>query len=198
MSYNLQTLRTRVQQRLDDDSFDTAILNQFINDGQRDVLNTNRFRFMERSAYITTEAGSKSFTNLPDDFQVAIKILDLRYLEDDMLDNLADTKGRPSMWSVFGGKPYVFPTADDTYTYNLKYLKKPDELADDEDVPEIPEEFGEVIVLAAYKRALDFNDENDKSQMIQLQVDDLIDQMSLRYTDQLGTPHIMRQPRRGR
>lgn len=48
MAYNLGTIRARVEQKLDDTNFGAAKLNQFINDAQRDILNSRRFTFMWR------------------------------------------------------------------------------------------------------------------------------------------------------
>lgn len=53
MTYNLGTVRSRVEQKLDDTNFGVAKENQFINDGQRDILNSRRFVFMEREATLT-------------------------------------------------------------------------------------------------------------------------------------------------
>jgi hypothetical protein len=204
MTYNLGAVRTRLQQRLDDTSFDTATSNQFINDGQRDILNSRRFTFMEAEASLTTTLGSSALTGLPSDFQVPITLRNitsypklLTYIEyDDFDGGIPDpsivSNGVPAAWYIFANVPAIYPSADGTYTIKMRYLKKPTELTADIDVPEVPEEFSEVLVLAAYKRALEFNDENDKAQLIQLQVDELIEKMDERYKRQIGVPHIMK------
>lgn len=207
MSYTLSTVRTRVMQRLDDTSFDTATLNQFINDGQRDILNSRRFIFMEKEADLTTTTGSTGLTGLPTDFQVPISLrvsgttpYTLNYVEYDDFDKMVPDPSQiannmPTAWYMFNLVPYVYPKADATYTVKLKYLKTPAELTSDVSVPEIPEPFSEALVLAAYKRALEFNDENDKAQLIQLQIDEQIEKMDERYQRQIGQPHIMKSPR---
>jgi hypothetical protein len=46
----------------------------------------------------------------------------------------------------------------------IDYLITPVELVDDSDVPEIPQEFQEILVLGALVRALEVNDDNDIAQ----------------------------------
>jgi hypothetical protein len=210
MTYQLSTVRTRVQDKLDDASFSASKIDQFVNDGQRDILNSRRFVFMEREQDVTTTNASQALTSLPTDMQTPLSLrvytpvgnsILLKYLEYEDLDTTIPNQtsvgtGSPYYWYVFNLIPYVYPVADDTYTLKLKYIKSPDELTADVSVPEIPESFSEVLVLAAYKRALEFNDENDKAQLIQLQIDEHITKMDERYKRQSGAVHIMRQPNR--
>ena len=210
MSYNLGTVRTRIEQKLDDTSFGTAKLNQFINDGQRYVLGSRRFVFMEREADLTTTDGSEAVTGTPTDMAVPLSLriytpvgnaIELEYIEyedfDRSVPNATNTgETAPSAWRVFNKTIYVYPIADATYNLKLKYLKEPTELTTDASVPEIPEAFSELLVLAGYKRALEHNDDFDQAQIIQLQIDEQIDKMDERYKRQSGTPHIMRAPNR--
>lgn len=208
MAYQLSTVRTRVGQKLDDTAFDTSKLNQFINDGQRDILNSRRFTFMERESSVTTSVSSSSLTSLPTDMQTPISLriyspvayaVPLGYIEYDDFDEFLANQNLvgntvPSAWYTFNNTPYVYPNADNTYTLRLKYLKAPAELTDDGDIPEIPEAFSEVLVLAAYRRALEHNDDYDQAQLIQQQIDAQLQNMTGRYKRQIGTPHIMKQP----
>lgn len=208
MAYTLSTVRTRIQQKLDDTNFETAKLNQFINDGQRDILNSRRFTFMEREADLQTVIGSSAATGTPTDLQIPITLrmfsptnyaTMMTYMEyedfDDTVPNQALVGNTvPNYWRVFNGDILVYPNADAVYDMKLKYLKTPTELTNDSDVPEIPESFGELLVLAGYKRALEHNDDYDQAQIIQQQIDiqmDILDQRSKRQT---GLPHVMRQP----
>lgn len=212
MSYDLGTVRTRVQQKLDNTNFETAKLNQFINDGQRDIFNSRRFVFMEREASPTTTASSDSLSSLPTDMQTPLSLRifsptgnasELTYMEyedfDRMMPNTALVSPTiPFAWYVFNLTPIIYPRADATYTLKLKYIKSPDELEVDADVPEVPEAFSELLVLAAYKRALEHDDDYDQAQIIQLQIDEQMDKMDGRYKRQTGLPHVMRSPWRTR
>lgn len=212
MAYNLGTVRSRVEQKLDDESFGVAKLNQFINDGQRDILNSRRFTFMERSSDLTTSVGSALLTGTPTDLQVplSLRIYEpqnyatlLTYMEYEDFDATIPNQNLvgntvPQYWRIFNGVIEVYPNADQEFTLKLKYLKEPTELSSDSDVPEIPEAFGETLVLAAYKRALEHNDDYDQAQVIQSQIDIQMDTMDERYKRQFGLPHVMRQPWRRR
>jgi len=211
-TYNLGTVRTRVQQKLDDTSFSTDKLNQFINDGQRDVLNSRRFTFMEREATVTAIIGANTVTGTPVDMQLPISLRItspttyanmLNYIEYEDFDVAIPNQNLvgntiPQYWRVFNNSLLVYPNADATYGIALKYMKAPTELINDSDVPEIPESFGELLVLAAYKRALEHNDNYDQAQVIQQQVDVQVDTMDERYKRQFGVPHQMRTPNRMR
>lgn len=212
MAYQLSTIRTRIQQKLDDTSFSTATLNQFINDAQRDILNSRRFVFMEREADVTTSVGSTALTGVPTTMQTPLTLrvhtpvgyaAPLPYIEYEDFDVFIPNpsiagNSTPNSWYIFNLTPYIYPQADNTYTLKLKYIKQADELTSDASVPEIPESFGELLVLGGYKRALEFNDENDKAQLIQQQIDEQMDKLDQRYKRQSGAPHIMRQPNRVR
>ena len=72
MSYDLSNIRSRVQARLDDTSFSTTYLNQFINDAQRDICNSRRFVFMEKEATVTTTASVNTLTGVPTTMQTPL------------------------------------------------------------------------------------------------------------------------------
>lgn len=212
MTYQLSTVRTRVQQRLDDTSFSTAYLDQFINDAQRDILNSRRFVFMEKEATVTTTSGVNTLTGVPTTMQTPLSLrvytpvgnaIVLPYMEYEDIDVVVPNMSlvgntAPVRWYMFDHTPYVYPNADATYTLKLKYIKEPTELTGDTDVPEIPESFSEILVLGALKRAHEFNDDNDKAQMVQIQIDEQMEKMDERYKRQAGSPHIMMQPNRRR
>lgn len=208
MAYQLSTVRDRIQRKLDNTSFETNKLNDFINDGQRYIFNKRRFTFMEREDTVTTSDGSDQLGSYPTDIQVPITLRlysptnyarALTYIEYESFDesipnpNLTG-EGPPIAWTIFNGTPQVYPVSDTTYTLALRYLKKPAELVDDTDVPEIPEEFSETLVLAGYMRALEHDDDFDQAQVIQLKVDEQVQDMDERYNRQRGTVHTMRQP----
>ena len=208
MTYTLADIRGRIEQKLDDTSFGTAKLNQFINDGQRDILNSRKFVFMERETDVTTTDGVNTLTGLPTDMQVPLTLkvytpvgnaMLLPYVEYEVIDanipniTVSGTTA-PAAWYIFNLIPYIYPVANGEYTLKLKYVKEATELTDDASVPEIPQSFGEVLVLAAFKRALEHNDDYDQAQLIQRQIDEQIGLMDDRYKRQSGTPHIMAQP----
>lgn len=210
MAYQLSVIRTRIGQKLDDTNFGTDKLTQFTNDGQRDILNARRFVFMEREATLTTTSGLDTVIGTPTDMQVPLTLrlyspvnyaTNLPYLEYEEFDTSIPNPSLagntvPISWRVFNQTIYVYPIANSTYTLKLKYIKTPAELVNDTDIPEIPEAFGEALVLAGYKRALEHNDDYDQAQIIQQQIDEQLDKMSERYKRQAGRAHVMAQPLR--
>ena len=67
MEYNLAGLRNRVLvDRLDDDEFDPDVIDNFINDTQRDIFNQYELPFMEKIFSGSIPTGSTMFT-LPED-----------------------------------------------------------------------------------------------------------------------------------
>jgi hypothetical protein len=210
MTYNLGTVRARIEQKLDDTNFGVAKLNQFINDAQEDILNSRRFVFMEREADVTTNEGSQTLLNVPTDMQTPLSLrihtpigyaTVLPYMEYEDFDRAIPNQDYigntiPNMWRVFNKDILIYPNPDTAYYLKLKYIKEVTELILDADVPEIPQSFGEALVLAGYKRALEHNDDFDQAQVIQQQIDEFITKMDERYKRQSGTPHIMRLPNR--
>ena len=210
MSYQLSTCRTRIQQKLDNTAFDQTKLTQFVNDGQRDIFSTYKFPFMEREASLTTTAGQVTVSTLPTDFQSTISLRRytpsykagmLRYVEYEDFDELhpnptVGDNAIPVEWTLFNKTITVFPKADDAYTLKLRYYKKPAELVNDSDVPEIPEEHSEILVLAGYKRALMHDDNYDQAQVVQQDVDQLAQAMIIRLSKRsTGQVHVIRSPR---
>lgn len=208
-TYQLSTVRSRIQRKLDNTSFDSTTLNDFINDGQRWIFNHSRLTFNEREASVTTTASSTALTGLPTDISQPLNLrvytpvnyaMLVPYVEYEDVDLIYPNvsligNGPPIAWTVFNGTPVLVNNADQTYTLKLKYIHSPTELINDTDVPEVPVEFSELLVLAGYKRALEHDDDFDQAQVIQQQIDREIIDMNGRYRRQAGVPHIMKQPK---
>lgn len=209
MAYTLATVNTRVQRKLDNTSFNTAKLMDFANDAQREIFNRYRLGFNEREdATVTTTSGSTALTGLPTDMSIPINLrifsptgnaMLLPYVEyeevDLMYPNVSLVGNSPPVaWTIFNGTPRIINNADATYTLYLKYVKTPIELTATSDVPEIPVDFSELLVLGMYARALEHDDEFDKAAVIRQQMDALALDINDRYRRQAGVPHVMRSP----
>ena len=135
--------------------------------------------FMETTAPYTLTVSNADITagsGLPATFDRAISVRlttadyekELRYVEYRDLLKLhpdlatADT-GTPTMWYKFANTIKVFPEPDIAYTLSLDYYKTPTELSDDADVPEIPSLYEELLVIGAYLRALEHDDDYDEA-----------------------------------
>lgn len=206
MAYNLGTLQTRIQQKLDNTSFDTTILTQFINDGLRDVVIQAKPQYYQAEASYTTTIGANTLTTSATDVLVPMSMrmytpqnyaMLLPFMEYQDVDlyypnvGLLGT-GPPIAWGTFTLVPFVVNNADAVYTLKSKYLKIPTELSSASDVPDLPVTFSEILVLAGYKRALEHDDDFDQAQVIQQLITSKIMEMTALAKPQIGTPHIMR------
>lgn len=215
MSYLASDLFTRVQHKLDDPSFDTAILLDFLNDTEREVFNRLRINTQETEYdSIVTIAGLRDISAslpttptpltyislriiLPVNYSrvipyVAYEDADVYYPNYNLLG-----MGPPLAWFVFDGVPTLINRADKIYTLSAKYTNAPTKLTSASSTPNLPEEFSEITVLGMYARALEFNDEYQEAIAIRNQYR----QLQTDYVDatrrQAGVPHIMRRPRSG-
>lgn len=214
MTYTVSSLYTRVQNKLDDPAFSTAILLDFMNDTEREVFNRYRINIQEQQIdSLTTTAGSRAISGLPGAVGVVVgQYITLRiiapinyskvisYVDYEDADKYYPNyqllgQGTPIAWFIFDGVPTLLNNADKIYTLSAKYTILPTELVNPTDVPNIPEEFSEITVLGMYARALEFNDEYDEAQAVRQQ----FQKLCVDYVDstrrQAGVPHQMRRPR---
>lgn len=215
MAYTLASIRNRViTDKLDDPQYDPTVVDGFINDAQRSIFNTYELPFMEKT-FSGTSAATEWIFDFPVDYQVqnALILVGPDNNIVDLTDNYIDFRafnqmypspgdnpvGRPNVWTTYGNKLYYSRPLDQDYQVTLYYLKTPTLLDADGDVPEIPESFGEVLILGAYYRVLERNEDFDlalfyKNGDYQDELDKMVSRLGRRQT---GTPTIMAQPRRG-
>ncbi len=200
MAYVLSSLVTRVQQRVRDTGYSSSEIVDYINDTQRDVLVEYEIPLTEATQNYTVTTNVADITNgngLPDDFQVAINLIDTTsgqektipykdYHElDQLYGDLADTTlhppGQPSCWYLYGGVIYLFPAPKAAYTLTLRYYKSPPLLSSDADVPLIPEAFGELLVRGAAARVLQAKDMYDQAAVHENKYEELVLKLVNRY-----------------
>lgn len=205
MAYNVGDLTTQVQTKLDDTGYSTTTIRQFINDTQREIFNNYTLQFMEVETLIVGTTGLSSIGTLPTDFQVAIdlritspaslvgKLQQIDYKEVDAIST-PNSVNIPCYWYQFGSTLNAYPTPNAAYTFTLRYLKRPTELTSASDVPNIPEEFQELLVLGAFKRVLQAEDSYDQAAVIQInEFDPMVTRMVQRYSPrQQGGPLVMK------
>lgn len=198
--------------KLDDISYDANIIDRFINDTQREIFNTYELPFQEKVFSGSLPQGANIYT-LPADFQVVQSMVltnanyrkDLSHQYVDFRDFNAwyptpsqYVAGPPDVWTLYGKQLYFTRPTDAAYTISLFYLKTPVELTADGSVPEIPEEFGEVLVLGAYYRTLERNEDFDQAAFVRDgDYSDMVDLMVARLsTRQNAKPSMIRQTMR--
>lgn len=212
MAYNLASIRDKVlNDKLDDTTYDPAIIDDFINDAQRSIFNTYELPFQEAEDDDTIASGDFEI-DFPDDYQReqaliivgpnnSIRDITRNYLPWRKFINSYplpsnNTPGAPMMWTVHAGRVLLSRPADQNYQYVLWYIKSPAELSDDADVPEIPESFQEILVLGAYYRVLERNEDFDLAAFYKTgEYAEELDKMVARLMPtQVGTPTVMSQP----
>lgn len=213
MAYNLAAIKTLVKDRLQDQNFDDALITQFINDEQREVLNYYNLPFNRMQAPFTLNQGD-STSNLPSDHQETLGLritapenydveltqwfLPYNRFKDYFREAGYYSQTEPRYWTIRYGKLIFSYEVDKTYTLEHDYLTVVDELVADGDVPSLPVEFQEVLVLGALVRALEVNDDNDIAQYQQGKKNLLVQTMLKRYNPrQSGKVNVLRNTYRG-
>jgi hypothetical protein len=216
LSYILSDLVSRVQSRIKDTGFSSTQIKQFIDDTQNDVFNEYRLPFMQTTQNYTLTAGVADITNgvgLPTNFVQALDIVitttgleqripfvDISQVDwenPDPADTTAHASNIPQYAYKYGESIFVYPAPADAYTLTLRYYKRPDELVDDADVPEIPQEFRELLVVGGAYRVFQVKDNYDKAAILENKYMELLSKMASRYSQtQVGQPTIMRINRR--
>lgn len=213
MAYDLQTIRNRVLvDKLDDTTFSAAIVDNFINDTQRDIFASYELPFMEKTFAGALAPGERIFT-FPTDYQIAVGLVitDPTGYERNITNNYMpyrefnqayptpgnNSAGAPLNWTLFAGNLYLDKPTDQTYTLQLYYIKTPATLTNDTDVPEVPEVFQEVLVLGAYYRCHEHNEDYDLADNIEQKYNTALATLGVRLANrQTGTGGAMAQPNR--
>lgn len=212
MAYQLGDIVTRVQQRIRDTGYSSSEIKSYINDTQNDVFNEYQLPFMEDEQEYTLTVGVADITNgtgLPSNFVQALDLLltstgvekiltcrDVRQMDalyPDYENSTLYPANTPSEWYMYAQTPRVFPKPNSAYTVTLRYHKKPTLLSADGDIPELPSEFEELLVVGAAYRVMQVKDNYDQAAILQNKYDELLQKLVMKYSQtQTGAPTIMR------
>jgi len=208
MEHTLAGIRNRIQiDKLDDEEFDSSVIDNFINDTQRDIFLSAELPFMEKIFSGTINPGATIF-KFPTDLsmiqsQVIVsptgvaKDIEKGYIDfkDFNMSFPIPSNNAPSEicnWTLYGGKMLLSAPTDVEYTMSTFYIKTPTLLTQDSDIPEVPEEFNELLVLGAYKRVLERNEDFDLSAVVGGEYERLFGMMVSRYGFRKSGPIIMK------
>ena len=197
-NYNLSGLITRIKVRLDDEEYPDDTITQFLNDALFDALGEAHYQFLEKTYKAATQ--EPGILPLPRDYQTVItmtakmdkNVWPFEYMDYKDFLSMDRENGRKNYrFTVFGGNLlYNVPdVSKDEYEdgeerfYNLTlyYLAKPLPLVNGTDVPIIPYEFGEILVMGAMARAERLRDNFDYAAIYENKYDELVTNMKLRY-----------------
>lgn len=110
--------------------------------------------------------------------------------EDDTTRHAANV---PLFWYMFAGTIHVFPKPNSAHTLTLRYKKRPTNLSADADVPDVPQEFEELIVIGAAYRVHEINDNYVQASYLKQRFDEMALKMVQKYArKQSGRPARMR------
>lgn len=197
-NYNLSGLTNRIKMRLKDAQYSESDIAQFINDAYFEILGDTHYQFLEKIYRASAQDGGPFL--LPPDFQSTAHftaklnktIHPMRYIPaSEFFDATRGASVKDFTYTIYGKELfYSLPNIEDRkdeygdemfYELTLYYLAKPKTLVNPTDMPVIPYEFGETIVLLALARAEQLRDNFDYAQIYENKADDLITSMKERY-----------------
>jgi len=213
MAYTLADLRTSVKNRIADPNFNNALIDEFINSEQREILGYYNLPFNRTQTQYTITQGSNTNT-LPARHQKTIGLRVIAPQNDDrdlsryylpwkrfkQTFREADYYSNTDLlyWSIYNNEIVFAYNSDKTYTVEHDYITTVEDLVDDNDVPELPEEFREILIIGAMVRCYEVNDDNDIAQYQQSKKNLLVQAMLKRYApQQSATTNTLRNSYRG-
>jgi hypothetical protein len=213
MAYQLSDLITEVRTRAKDPSFDSSLITSYLQEAQDEVLNRSRFPFMEESVDDTATQGSLTYELDYDvDVILALTITDpdtgsdikLTYLpfqqfDEDFVNRANYGESSPNYWSHFAGELYWQAPLNKNYGISLRYTRTPIILTNDNDVPDIPERYKQLLIRGALARVEEYRGNFDIAALHERKVEELAEDMLVRQaTRQLTSPHKVAFNRRQR
>ncbi len=216
MSYITGDIVSRVQQRVRDTNYSSSEIKGYLNDTQNDVFNEYRLPFMETTQSYALTIGNSDLTagsGLPSNYVQAIDLFltttgqervleykDVREIDNyypDPDDTTRNTSTAPRMWYYYAETIRVFPVPNQAYTLVLRYYKKPTLLSLDADVPDLPSEFEELLVVGAAYRVLQVKDNYDQAGILENKYNELLQKLVVKFSvHQVGRGTTIRINRR--
>ena len=195
--YNLGNLVDIVKDELQDESYDTNRIIRYINNTYFELFGEVPYNFFEKTfKYETIDSGEME---LPKDFQSVIKIvvekdkmkMPMKYLDPEKY--FAAYEGQKVYrYTIIGDEVhYYLPDTfncdhnnnipDEFYTIKLYYLAKPAKLVNNSDVPLLPSEYQDILVLGAKAQAERRRGNYDFAQIYDNQKAELLTNLAMRY-----------------
>ena len=201
MAYQLSDLITKVQRRVRDTGYSSSEIIDYLNDTQNDIFNEYRLPFMQtyvdyvlfaNVADITNGSGLLSdyvqavdlqITTTGKEYQLMYKSYEEIFSQyPDPDDQTAYPSTTPKYWYFYDETIKVFPTSSVDIDVRLHYSKKPTELTQATDVPSVPSQFSELLVVGAAYRVLQVKDNYDQAGILQNKYDELLQKLVVKYS----------------
>jgi len=184
MSYNLLDLRSRVRIKISNSAYPAATIDGFINDAIVEIADSYPWTYFQKLVSGALIVGDYTYEQ-QDDHQSTTKMVLIH--PTDSRNFLDITKyrlpwqtffdrfpapgnmpnARPLYWTEYGNQVYFHCPVDLAYILRQFYQKMPTELVGDSDVPELPQNFREAIVLGASYRVEEERENYDIVIMLQ-------------------------------
>lgn len=158
---NLGELRTGLQ-ALGYNTETVSQQNYFLNATYREVIGADRWPFLEKQATLTLTPNqfAQSYSTITDLLEWDAVRLSLNgdtwNLENtepqamrDLETDYNTSVGTPEKWSLLAGQVHFWPAPDQPFVATVDYIYAPPDLVSDSDVPVIPAQFHDVLVLGA-------------------------------------------------
>jgi len=179
---NLGQIIISVQRQFGDESgaqITRSDIVRWSNDAQVDIVRKTECLQVHSETDVIKDDGSY---DVPFDFiklrRVTFDGKRLARVELEELDNLNSDQSNsnssyPEMFYVWGRKIWLYPKPSKSGTGNLDvyYVKMPNELVSDQDVPEIPTHLHEDIIRFCLIRAKELNEDDEKAQALMFEYD---------------------------
>lgn len=197
MDFTLSGIRTRVIiDKLDDEDYDSDIVDRFINDTIRYIYNRYELPFQEKIFSGIIPQGATIFEDPTDVALVQSRLItspdgtqydmtrtytDFRTFNSLYPTPANNAASKVGVWTQYGGNVLLSAPTDKEYTMNIFYIKKPTFLSADGDVPGLPYEFEEAIVLGALYRCQKRNEDEVLAADTKRDFKDELDTLASRY-----------------
>lgn len=188
MDYTLTNLKDILRRRLQDEDYDGDTLTIFLNDSLNEILGEDKYPFMQRiDKYIAEPHGEVS---LPPYYAGTFYIYakkehqprqELQYISPELY--FEHTKAHTFVYTVFANTLFyrIEPDKDGAgFEITHLYLANPIPLKEDTDVPPIPPQYMEALILGALARAEEVRDNYDYAQLFRNQQEQLLTNMKVR------------------
>lgn len=204
MAYNLLDLRARVRTKIKDTSYSASTIDGFINDTIVEIADLYPWKYFQAINSDALTLDSNTYDQ-QSDHQTTTKLVLLhptqttsnwditRYRKpwEEFFDiyPAADTldSSQPIYWTEYGNKIYFNCPANLAYLIRQYYQKVPTELDADADIPELPQNFREAIVLGASYRCEEERDNYDIAAILQNRFNDRVSDLIMRFPNDTMT-----------
>lgn len=199
MAYNLLGLRTLVRAKIKDPSYAADTIDGFVNDAVVEIADLYPFKQFQKAVRGSLTVGESIYAQQPDHQTTSRLILidPTTSAETDMTRMYKpsseffeifhapdlEENGLPGFWTEYGNQIYFDRPVDKAYELRQFYQKIPTELTASEDIPELPRNFREAIVLGASYRAEEERGNYDIAAVLQNRFNDRIGDLIMRFAN---------------